>query len=181
MARSGFGSRAPVVCGSSCRKYPATAFPTALWFGVKKSGAEGDRTPDLRAASATLSQLSYGPVNPESILTGPGSVNAKESRRADLPSAKRRETRPGFLLRAGQSEATRKFVKVYRVSPPHHPRREQTPIFRIPDIFRKARPRWPTKIVRYSEEFPGLFLAHALTSFGRDRTTREGNYASHAS
>ena len=25
------------------------------------SGAEGDRTPDLRAASAALSQLSYGP------------------------------------------------------------------------------------------------------------------------
>ncbi len=25
-------------------------------------GAEGDRTPDLRIANATLSQLSYGPV-----------------------------------------------------------------------------------------------------------------------
>ena len=27
-------------------------------------GAEGDRTPDLRNAIATLSQLSYGPVAP---------------------------------------------------------------------------------------------------------------------
>src|SRR5215218_9418858 len=27
-----------------------------------ESGAEGDRTPDLRAASAALSQLSYGPM-----------------------------------------------------------------------------------------------------------------------
>ena len=26
-------------------------------------GAEGDRTPDLRIANATLSQLSYGPVS----------------------------------------------------------------------------------------------------------------------
>ena len=25
-------------------------------------GAEGDRTPDLRIANATLSQLSYGPI-----------------------------------------------------------------------------------------------------------------------
>src|ERR1043166_7703017 len=28
----------------------------------KNGGAEGDRTPDLRIANATLSQLSYGPV-----------------------------------------------------------------------------------------------------------------------
>jgi hypothetical protein len=26
-------------------------------------GAEGDRTPDLRIANATLSQLSYGPIH----------------------------------------------------------------------------------------------------------------------
>jgi hypothetical protein len=26
-------------------------------------GAEGDRTPDLRIANATLSQLSYGPIS----------------------------------------------------------------------------------------------------------------------
>src|SRR5215211_1322976 len=32
-----------------------------LWFGGRTGGAEGDRTPDLRAASAALSQLSYGP------------------------------------------------------------------------------------------------------------------------
>ena len=30
--------------------------------GGSESGAEGDRTPDLLAASQTLSQLSYGPV-----------------------------------------------------------------------------------------------------------------------
>src|SRR3977135_877367 len=29
---------------------------------MKDGGAEGDRTPDLRIANATLSQLSYGPV-----------------------------------------------------------------------------------------------------------------------
>ena len=34
-----------------------------------ESGAEGDRTPDLRAASAALSRLSYGPEkNAQSIL-----------------------------------------------------------------------------------------------------------------
>ncbi len=32
--------------------------------GHFESGAEGDRTPDLRAASAALSQLSYGPKKP---------------------------------------------------------------------------------------------------------------------
>src|SRR5439155_15394300 len=31
------------------------------YFGLKFGGAEGDRTPDLRIANATLSQLSYGP------------------------------------------------------------------------------------------------------------------------
>jgi YggT family protein len=30
---------------------------------LKSGGAEGDRTPDLRIANATLSQLSYGPVS----------------------------------------------------------------------------------------------------------------------
>src|SRR5215213_418134 len=30
-------------------------------YATSESGAEGDRTPDLRAASAALSQLSYGP------------------------------------------------------------------------------------------------------------------------
>ena len=33
---------------------------SALMTGIE-GGAEGDRTPDLRAASAALSQLSYGP------------------------------------------------------------------------------------------------------------------------
>ena len=31
-------------------------------FFISDGGAEGDRTPDLRIAHATLSQLSYGPV-----------------------------------------------------------------------------------------------------------------------
>ena len=29
---------------------------------IQLGGAEGDRTPDLRIANATLSQLSYGPI-----------------------------------------------------------------------------------------------------------------------
>jgi hypothetical protein len=35
--------------------------PIKLLFLLKHGGAEGDRTPDLRIANATLSQLSYGP------------------------------------------------------------------------------------------------------------------------
>ena len=52
-------------------------------------GAEGDRTPDLRIANATLSQLSYGPalVYPfrccDSHL-GPDSGVAPEVRRASM-------------------------------------------------------------------------------------------------
>jgi hypothetical protein len=34
----------------------------AMFRPVLMSGAEGARTPDLRAASATLSQLSYSPT-----------------------------------------------------------------------------------------------------------------------
>ncbi len=34
----------------------------------KLDGAKGDRTPDLRTASATLSQLSYGPTALKSTL-----------------------------------------------------------------------------------------------------------------
>jgi hypothetical protein len=37
-----------------------TAF--SAWMSGIEGGAEGDRTPDLRAASAALSQLSYGPL-----------------------------------------------------------------------------------------------------------------------
>ncbi len=33
----------------------------ARFFGILPSGAEGSRTPDLRIANATLSQLSYRP------------------------------------------------------------------------------------------------------------------------
>ena len=36
---------------------------TGTWLN-QFGGAEEDRTPDLRIANATLSQLSYGPVNP---------------------------------------------------------------------------------------------------------------------
>ena len=35
--------------------------PKVNYFN-RVGGAEGDRTPDLRIANATLSQLSYGPV-----------------------------------------------------------------------------------------------------------------------
>jgi hypothetical protein len=36
--------------------------PLEILSNQKDGGAEGDRTPDLRNAIATLSQLSYGPV-----------------------------------------------------------------------------------------------------------------------
>ena len=38
--------------------------PWPSFANAKAGGAEGDRTPDLRNAIATLSQLSYGPVRP---------------------------------------------------------------------------------------------------------------------
>src|SRR5690349_3503309 len=37
--------------------------PAEAPSGAKAGGAEGDRTPDLRNAIATLSQLSYGPTS----------------------------------------------------------------------------------------------------------------------
>ena len=67
-------------------------------------GAEGDRTPDLRIANATLSQLSYGPMRKDGRGrnrecnrvrdngSGPGSVSSR-GRRAP-PST-------GPLARAG--------------------------------------------------------------------------------
>ena len=45
------------------------------FLGRTDGGAEGDRTPDLRNAIATLSQLSYGPVrfsHQTAGLMGPG-------------------------------------------------------------------------------------------------------------
>ena|GEM_PF-6290878 len=33
------------------------------WGRIRSGGAEGNRTPDLRIANATLSQLSYGPFS----------------------------------------------------------------------------------------------------------------------
>jgi hypothetical protein len=47
-------------CGAST----AASFPDIAhrnFSSIKDGGAEGDRTPDLRIANATLSQLSYGP------------------------------------------------------------------------------------------------------------------------
>jgi hypothetical protein len=42
--------------------------PFGLKLSVSVGGEEEDRTPDLRIANATLSQLSYPPTNePESI------------------------------------------------------------------------------------------------------------------
>ena len=38
------------------------AGPGELWVTLISGGAEEDRTPDLRIANATLSQLSYGPT-----------------------------------------------------------------------------------------------------------------------
>jgi hypothetical protein len=38
--------------------------------GQFESGAEGARTPDLRAASATLSQLSYSPLLGFKVIAG---------------------------------------------------------------------------------------------------------------
>ena len=37
-------------------------------------GAEGDRTPDLRIANATLSQLSYGPIAWFELFGGRGGI-----------------------------------------------------------------------------------------------------------
>src|ERR687894_1578559 len=55
----------------------------AVLMGVKqspqtcdRSGAEGDRTPDLRAASAALSRLSYGPKRPAKYSKQGFGVNA---------------------------------------------------------------------------------------------------------
>ena len=36
--------------------------PVTAGYSGMSGGAEGDRTPDLRIANATLSQLSYGPL-----------------------------------------------------------------------------------------------------------------------
>ena len=47
-------------------------------------GAEGDRTPDLRAASAALSRLSYGPKDLQSIASK-GMVSMRSERRGFLP------------------------------------------------------------------------------------------------
>lgn len=63
-------------------KRPGSELPDRLWGGGK-----GDRTLDLRAASATLSQLSYAPVGTPAVGQGPPYLAAAggvvKHRRAD--------------------------------------------------------------------------------------------------
>ena len=42
---------------------PDKTYTFYMFMADDLGGAEGDRTPDLRIANATLSQLSYGPVS----------------------------------------------------------------------------------------------------------------------
>src|SRR3712207_987982 len=79
--------RVPVVdpCEALPRRVPKASFLTrgVIKRGVKglslkrtESGADGDRTRDLHAASVALSQLSYGPTKAaQSIVFAPGGVN----------------------------------------------------------------------------------------------------------
>ena len=46
---------------------------------ARGGGAEGDRTPDLRIANATLSQLSYGPIASMDPLRGAAGTMVIES------------------------------------------------------------------------------------------------------
>src|SRR5271155_333709 len=64
----------------------------ATLFMSRVGGAEGDRTPDLRIANATLSQLSYGPMASVAPLRGAAglwssccSVSSKAPERAPSP------------------------------------------------------------------------------------------------
>src|SRR5204862_7171879 len=69
--------------------------PAEAPSGAKAGGAEGDRTPDLRNAIATLSQLSYGPTS--SVPLGETSLAGKEgiSRRGFPQPLRLRCRRPG--------------------------------------------------------------------------------------
>jgi hypothetical protein len=59
-----------------------------------QSGAEGDRTPDLRAASAALSQLSYGPLKSrQSICSVPEGVNMSYSCQCCWGALRQRDSR----------------------------------------------------------------------------------------
>ena len=74
----------------------------AVWASIHRGranlgigGAEGDRTPDLRIANATLSQLSYGPTRP------PMGGESRTSRGAIRTVSRRlqasRRTKPNLL------------------------------------------------------------------------------------
>src|SRR5215204_1825850 len=60
------------------------------------SGAEGDRTPDLRAASAALSQLSYGPVRRKPVRVYAPCPRVSTCDRLLLPVLLRGATPEGF-------------------------------------------------------------------------------------
>src|ERR671911_607399 len=69
------------------RRSPEQIEPPGLQKGPETrrgSGAEGDRTPDLRAASAALSRLSYGPKDLQSIASK-GMVSMHSARREFFP------------------------------------------------------------------------------------------------
>src|SRR5690606_12585631 len=88
----------------------ATKKPAArAGFSLSIGGADGDRTHDLRIANATLSQLSYRPV--ESSAPGRASVGAESLRgcgsyRINVDSAKPSGSRRGSFRRgSGVGEA----------------------------------------------------------------------------
>ena len=56
------------MAGVGLGRYPALAIAPRI------GGAEGDRTPDLRIANATLSQLSYGPIARFELSAGRGGL-----------------------------------------------------------------------------------------------------------
>ena len=65
-----------------------------LWHILRLStwrvgGAEGDRTPDLRIANATLSQLSYGPLR-RRMPTIRARIEGARTMVIDSPAVKRR-------------------------------------------------------------------------------------------
>jgi hypothetical protein len=61
-------------------------------------GAEGDRTPDLRIANATLSQLSYGPDHDIRTLAGSGGTMVGASPTVKAGSGKPRALNTGCPL-----------------------------------------------------------------------------------
>src|SRR3569832_952518 len=83
-------------------------------LGNLNGGAEEDRTPDLRIANATLSQLSYRPM---SLICG--WLNSAPNRAHILTSAwdnRYPDQRPsrGFLLSSSRSSSRRNFCRSWR-------------------------------------------------------------------